>query len=125
MLNERQLLQCLYHPFLINIVFAFQSRENLYLVMDLVNGGDLRYHLIRQNKFNEEQTSITSLEVEFFVACILVALEYLHLNGILHRDIKPENLVFEKKGTKRSKKGRLPKAHGSRNSAHLEARKQQ
>jgi serine/threonine protein kinase len=67
--------------------------------MDLVSGGDLRYHLIKQTKFNEEQTSKIKVKLEFFVACILVALEYLHMNGIMHRDIKPENLVFERKGT--------------------------
>jgi len=59
--------------------------------MDLLTGGDLRYHISRHRKFNEVQT-------KFFVACILLALEYLHSNGILHRDIKPENLVFDKRG---------------------------
>lgn len=98
-LNEKQLLQCLYHPFLINIIYAFQNRDNLFLVMDLVNGGDLRYHLIKQVKFTEEQTSNRTTKLEFFIACLLVGLEYLHMSGILHRDIKPENLVFERKGT--------------------------
>lgn len=36
--------------------------------------------------------------LEFFTACIIIGLEYLHQNGILHRDIKPENLVFDNKG---------------------------
>lgn len=43
--------------FLINIVYAFQNKENLYLVMDLVSGGDLRHHLVKQTKFNEQQAS--------------------------------------------------------------------
>lgn len=77
---------------------AFQDRENLYMVMDLLSGGDLRFHLIKHTHFNEEHTSMMKIIVEFFAACIVVALEFLHNNGILHRDLKPENLVFDKKG---------------------------
>jgi len=90
-LNERKLLSILKHPFIVNMQYAFQDRENLYLVMDLMTGGDLRFHLCRNNRFTEDQT-------RFFIACILTGLEYLHVNGILHRDIKPENLVFDNKG---------------------------
>ena len=49
---------------------AFQDRESLYLIIDYLSGGDLRYHL--PNKFyNEEET-------KFMVACIIAALEYTH-----------------------------------------------
>lgn len=69
---------------------AFQDRENLYLLMDYCSGGDLRYHL--PNKFyNEEET-------KFMIACIIIALEYIHAQGVIHRDIKPENLVFDENG---------------------------
>ena len=71
--------------------FAYQDRDNLYLVMDLLPGGDLRYHIGRQRRFNEDQT-------KFFVCCILAGLQYLHENNIIHRDIKPENLVLDSKG---------------------------
>lgn len=73
------------------MLFAFQDFENLYLVMDLLTGGDLRYHVSKYRKFSEEQT-------KFFVCCILLALDYIHTNNILHRDIKPENLVFDERG---------------------------
>lgn len=56
-MNERNLLSQLKHNFLVNMFFAFQDRENLYLVMDLMPGGDLRYHIGRQRRFSEEQTS--------------------------------------------------------------------
>lgn len=90
-MNERHLLSVLRHSFLVNMVYAFQDRENLYLVMDLMPGGDLRHHISKRKKFTEEQT-------KFFVACMMSGLEYIHNQGILHRDIKPENLVFDSKG---------------------------
>lgn len=51
-MNELNLLKCLRHDFLINANAAFQDRENLYLVMDMLGGGDLRFHLIKNTKFN-------------------------------------------------------------------------
>jgi serine/threonine protein kinase len=90
-INERKLLSYLKHPFIVNMQYAFQDRENLYLVMDLMPGGDFRFHLSRCKTFTEDQT-------RFFVACVLLGLEFLHNNGVIHRDIKPENLVFDAKG---------------------------
>ncbi len=91
MMNERNLLAELKHPFLVNMVYAFQDRENLYLIMDLMPGGDLRFHISEQQCFREEV-------VKFFACCMIAGLEYLHSNGIIHRDIKPENLVIDNKG---------------------------
>ena len=54
---ERELLSKLNHPFLVNMYYSFQDYEYLYLIMDLLNGGDLRYHISRHKKFTEEQTS--------------------------------------------------------------------
>ncbi|CAD8053516.1 unnamed protein product [Paramecium primaurelia] len=90
-LNEKFLLENLHHPFLVNMSYAFQDRENLFLIIDLLTGGDLRFHLGKMRRFNEAQT-------KFFVACILLALTYLHQNGIIHRDLKPENLVLDEDG---------------------------
>lgn len=90
-MNEKRLLSRLKHPFLVNMQFAFQDRDNLYLVMDLMTGGDLRYHVGKMKRFSEYQT-------KFFVACIVTGLEYLHVNNVMHRDIKPENLVLDCRG---------------------------
>lgn len=52
-INERKILSQLKHPFIVNMQFAFQDRQNLYLVMDLHSGGDLRFHLTRNRMFSE------------------------------------------------------------------------
>ena len=88
---ERDLLSKINHPFIVNMNYAFQDSENLYLVMDLLNGGDLRYHIWKNKKYSEDQT-------KFFVTCILLSLDYLHTNNIIHRDLKPENLVLDDRG---------------------------
>ena len=56
-MNERQILAKLTHKFIINMCYAFQDRENLYLVMDLLTGGDLRYHFSKRRRFTENETS--------------------------------------------------------------------
>ena len=89
--GERNLLSNLNHPFIVNMYFAFQDFYNLYLVLDLLTGGDLRYHIAYKKTFNESET-------KFFIANMILALEYIHSKNILHRDIKPENLVLEKSG---------------------------
>ena len=89
--SERDLLSKMSHPFIVNMHFSFQDNDNLYLVMDLLTGGDLRYHICKNRKFTEEQS-------KFFIACILLGLEYCHHNQIIHRDIKPENLVLDENG---------------------------
>jgi len=88
---ERDLLSIMNHPFIINMHFSFQDAEYLYIAMDLLTGGDLRYQIFKQKIFFEDQT-------KFFISCIILSLEYIHTNNILHRDLKPENLVFDAKG---------------------------
>jgi protein kinase A len=77
--------------FLVNINYAFQDHTNLYLVSDLLTGGDLRFHIGKKRRFNEEQT-------KFMIACMLLGLEYMHNENVIHRDIKPENVVMEDNG---------------------------
>ena len=90
-LGEKNLLSQLHHPFIVNMIYSFQDHDFLYLVMDLLPGGNLRYHLGIKRRFTEKQN-------KFLIACILVGLEYIHGENILHRDIKPENLVFDENG---------------------------
>lgn len=90
-MNERKILETLKYPFIVNMHYAFQDREYLYLVLDFKKGGDLRYQLSKLVNFNEEQ-------LKFLTACVLLGLKYIHSKGVIHRDIKPENLVFDEAG---------------------------
>jgi serine/threonine protein kinase len=103
-LFERELLSRLKSEFVVNICYAFQDHEKLYMAMDLSSGGDLRYHLYKSKKFNEAETSnkplynIIFLYLEFIIACLVVSLEYIHTHAIIHRDLKPENILFDVDG---------------------------
>ena len=71
--------------------FAFQDKLTLYLIMEFVNGGELFYHLQMAGKFEEAR-------VRFYMAEIVLALEYLHKQGVVYRDVKPENILIDKYG---------------------------
>ena len=88
---EQQLTSRIDHPFIASLDFSFQNKDYLYMIHDLMSGGDLRYWYIQKKIFNEK-------ECKFIVSCIILALEYLHHNKIIHRDLKPENILYDKNG---------------------------
>ncbi len=88
---ERDLESNLDYPFLTPLIFSFQDKDYVYMIHDLMSGGDLRYWYTQKKIFNEK-------ECKFLVVCIILALEYLHTNKIIHRDLKPENIIFDKNG---------------------------
>ncbi|XP_026821980.1 serine/threonine-protein kinase 32A isoform X2 [Rhopalosiphum maidis] len=90
-LREMEILTTLEHPFLVNLWFSFQDEEDLFMVSDLLLGGDLRYHLGQDVKFSENS-------IKLFACEIGSALEYLQSEHIVHRDIKPENILLDEEG---------------------------
>jgi len=90
-INERALLSKISHPFLVQMHFSFQDENYLYMINNLMRGGDLRFWYSKKVFFSENQC-------KFIIACIILGLEYLHSNQIIHRDLKPENILFDKKG---------------------------
>ncbi|KAH0956788.1 hypothetical protein HN011_009814 [Eciton burchellii] len=91
MAREVEILSKLEHPCLVNLWFSFQDEEDLFMVSDLLLGGDLRYHIQQEIVFSEES-------VVLFVAEIALALDYLQDHRIIHRDIKPDNILLDEEG---------------------------
>ncbi|KAB2573903.1 putative protein kinase protein [Lasiodiplodia theobromae] len=89
-IRERRMLEHLNHPFLCNLRYSFQDIEYLYIVVDLMNGGDLRFHISRKT-FTEDA-------VRFWIAELGCALRYIHRQGIVHRDVKPDNVLLDGEG---------------------------
>ena len=85
---ERIILEHVDSPFIVKLHFAFQSPERLYFVMDFLNGGELFYHLRKENFFKESRA-------KFYAAEMILALECLHKNGVIYRDLKPENVLID------------------------------
>eukprot|EP00163_Fabomonas_tropica_P025582 TRINITY_DN4449_c0_g1_i9.p1 TRINITY_DN4449_c0_g1~~TRINITY_DN4449_c0_g1_i9.p1 ORF type:complete len:493 (-),score=124.32 TRINITY_DN4449_c0_g1_i9:264-1742(-) len=79
------------HPFIVSLKYAFQSEDKLYLVLDYVSGGELFYHLQQAKRFPEDRA-------KFYAAEIIIALEFLHKNGVIYRDLKPENILLDMNG---------------------------
>nr|AML76717.1 putative LOV domain-containing protein [Ardisia revoluta] len=90
---EREILDKLDHPFLPVLYASFQTKTHICLITDYCPGGELFLLLDRQpTKVLKEDA------VRFYAAEVLIALEYLHCQGIIYRDLKPENVLLQSNG---------------------------
>ncbi|CAN6692548.1 unnamed protein product [Malus baccata var. baccata] len=90
---EREILDILDHPFLPALYASFQTKTHVCLITDYYPGGELFVLLDRQpTKVLKEDSA------RFYVAEVVVALEYLHCQGIIYRDLKPENVLLQSNG---------------------------
>ncbi|XP_015229087.1 PREDICTED: serine/threonine-protein kinase N2-like isoform X1 [Cyprinodon variegatus] len=78
------------HPFLVHLHGCFQTSDHVCFVMEYLPGGDLMIH-IHSDVFSEAQT-------RFYSACVLLGLEFLHLNKIIYRDLKLDNILMDAEG---------------------------
>lgn len=78
-------------PFIIGLKFSFQTPTDLYLVTDYMSGGELFWHLQKEGRFPEDRA-------KFYIAELVLALEYLHDHDIVYRDLKPENILLDANG---------------------------
>ncbi|KAF8938615.1 hypothetical protein BGZ58_000492 [Dissophora ornata] len=90
-IQERRLLEEVEFPLICNLRYAFQDDENMFMVLDLMLGGDLRFHLERVGPMREDV-------VRFYIAELALALNALHARRIIHRDLKPDNVLLDEHG---------------------------
>ncbi|KAG9444398.1 hypothetical protein H6P81_015738 [Aristolochia fimbriata] len=91
--TEREILQILDHPFLPTLYTHFTTDRLSCLVMEYCPGGDL--HVLRQR---QPGRSFSEQAARFYAAEVLLALEYLHMMGVVYRDLKPENILVREDG---------------------------
>ena len=89
--SEREILCAMHHPFIVQLRFAFQSKEKLYIVTDYYNSGNLFFHLKKSGKFPVERA-------KFYACELLSALAHLHSENIIYRDLKLENILMHHSG---------------------------
>jgi serine/threonine protein kinase len=90
-LEERNVLTMLKSAFVTNLKYALHDNEMLYLIMDLMSGGDLKFQLIVARMFSEKRA-------RFYAAEVLLGLEALHNASIIYRDMKLENVLLDHEG---------------------------
>uniref|UniRef100_A0A8D2LS46 G protein-coupled receptor kinase n=1 Tax=Varanus komodoensis TaxID=61221 RepID=A0A8D2LS46_VARKO len=93
-LNERIMLSLVSTgdcPFIVCMSYAFQTPDKLSFILDLMNGGDLHYHLSQHGVFSEA-------EMRFYAAEIILGLEHMHNRFVVYRDLKPANILLDEFG---------------------------
>jgi len=90
-LAEKEVMSKINHPFIVSLKYSFQTEDRLYLVMDYMSGGELFFHLQKEEKFPEARA-------KFYAAEICLALEHIHSLNIIYRDLKPENILLDHYG---------------------------
>ncbi|KXZ54137.1 hypothetical protein GPECTOR_5g237 [Gonium pectorale] len=104
--QERELMQlhrCQQCPFIVRLFgFVEDGTEHCSYVMEWAEGGDLGAMLASlkdRRGANKQRLLMSEASARYYFACLLLALDFMHSNGLLHRDIKPSNLLLTSDGT--------------------------
>ncbi|CAH8598111.1 unnamed protein product [Schistosoma haematobium] len=91
--SEVDILTRLNHPCIIQIYDVIDTTEAMYMVLELVEGGELFNRIVDLGQLNESDSKFLFLQM-------VIAVKYLHDHGITHRDLKPENILLTSKANR-------------------------
>ncbi|XP_062268911.1 G protein-coupled receptor kinase 5 isoform X2 [Platichthys flesus] len=92
-LNEKKILEGLVSRFVVNLAYAYETKHALCMVLTMMSGGDLKYHI-----YNIGVPGLERDRVCFYAAEVCCGLMHLHQKSILYRDLKPENILLDDNG---------------------------
>ena len=91
-LNEKCILESINSRFVVTLGYAYETKDALHLVLTIMNGGDLKFHI------HNLPDTMTLQRATYYAAQIACGLEDLHAEGIVYRDLKPENCLLDDNG---------------------------
>ena len=86
--EEIQIVKLISHPNIVQMRETYETKDNMYIIMEQVSGGELFDH-IKTYELEEREVAICMYQ-------LIQAIKYIHSCGIVHRDLKPENILIEK-----------------------------
>lgn len=92
-LNEKQLLEEVDSRFVVNLAYAYETKHSLCMVLTMMSGGDLKFHIHNMGK-----PGLDMKRVYFYAAEVCCGLIHLHQKSIVYRDLKPENILLDDSG---------------------------
>ncbi|NXM59294.1 GRK7A kinase, partial [Illadopsis cleaveri] len=92
-LLEKEILEQVNSPFIVTLAYAYETKTHLCLVMSLMNGGDLKFHI-----YNVGERGLEMKRIIFYSAQITCGILHLHSIKIVYRDMKPENVLLDDNG---------------------------
>ncbi|KAL3173705.1 hypothetical protein MRX96_041514 [Rhipicephalus microplus] len=93
-LIEKQILQKVNSRFVVSLAYAYETKDALCLVLTIMNGGDLKFHMYSMGG----EPGFEPQRARFYAAEVTQGLEHLHAKGIVYRDLKPENILLDDHG---------------------------